>query len=82
MCNGENCVDLGTNLTMSRIEVHRRGSGVQAIRASVAIPGELPPVPYEGDLLVDREVSQVGYDDSVEAIRSWVGLRPWCDGAA
>jgi len=179
---------VSTNLTLSRIEVHRRGASAQAIRASVAIPGVLPPVPYDGDLLVDggvlnnlpaqvmrddstidtviavdvaprqgprarkdfgqfvsgfsalrskvgrgpsgfpsvssvllrsmltgaihnqqrslrngvvdlmiqmhlpgvglldfdrvREVSQVGYDDSVEAIRAWTALQPWCDGAA
>lgn len=47
---------VSTNLTMSRLEVHRRGSSAQAIRASVAIPGVLPPVPYNGDLLVDGGV--------------------------
>jgi predicted acylesterase/phospholipase RssA/CRP-like cAMP-binding protein len=47
---------VSTNLTKSRLEVHRRGSTAMAIRASVAIPGVLPPVPYEGDLLVDGGV--------------------------
>ncbi len=47
---------VSTNLTKSRLEVHRRGSTALAIRASVAIPGILPPVPYEGDLLVDGGV--------------------------
>jgi predicted acylesterase/phospholipase RssA/CRP-like cAMP-binding protein len=47
---------VSTNLTKSRLEVHRRGSTALAIRASVAIPGVLPPVPYEGDLLVDGGV--------------------------
>jgi predicted acylesterase/phospholipase RssA/CRP-like cAMP-binding protein len=47
---------VSTNLTRSRLEVHRRGSAAQAIRASVAIPGVLPPVPVDGDLLVDGGV--------------------------
>jgi predicted acylesterase/phospholipase RssA/CRP-like cAMP-binding protein len=47
---------VSTNLTRSRLEVHRRGSTAVAVRASVAIPGVLPPVPYDGDLLVDGGV--------------------------
>jgi predicted acylesterase/phospholipase RssA/CRP-like cAMP-binding protein len=47
---------VSTNLTRSRLEVHRRGSAAVAVRASVAIPGVLPPVPHEGDLLVDGGV--------------------------
>ena len=47
---------VSTNLTKSRLEVHRRGSTAVAVRASVAIPGVLPPVPHEGDLLVDGGV--------------------------
>jgi predicted acylesterase/phospholipase RssA/CRP-like cAMP-binding protein len=47
---------VSTNLTTSRLEVHRRGSASHAIRASVAIPGVLPPVPHDGDLLVDGGV--------------------------
>ncbi len=47
---------VSTNLTTSRLHVHRRGSCAVAIRASVAIPGVLPPVPFEGDLLVDGGV--------------------------
>jgi predicted acylesterase/phospholipase RssA/CRP-like cAMP-binding protein len=47
---------VSTNLTKSRLEVHRSGSAALAIRASVAIPGVLPPVPYAGDLLVDGGV--------------------------
>ena len=48
---------VSTNLTTSRLRRpppwSQRGS---AIRASVAIPGVLPPVPFEGDLLVDGGV--------------------------
>jgi predicted acylesterase/phospholipase RssA len=36
--------------------VHRRGSLSRAVRASVAIPGVLPPVPEGPDLLVDGGV--------------------------
>jgi predicted acylesterase/phospholipase RssA len=44
---------VSTSLTRSRPVVHRRGSLALAVRASVAIPGVFPPVPYEGELLVD-----------------------------
>jgi len=47
---------VSTNLTKSRLEVHRRGDLPTAIRASIAIPGVLPPVPSGGDLLVDGGV--------------------------
>jgi predicted acylesterase/phospholipase RssA len=47
---------VSTNLTQSRLEIHRRGSAALAVRASVAIPGILPPVPVDGDLLVDGGV--------------------------
>lgn len=47
---------VSTNLTTSNLEVHRRGSTALAVRASVAIPGVLPPVPHNGDLLVDGGV--------------------------
>jgi predicted acylesterase/phospholipase RssA len=47
---------VSTNLTRSRVEVHDRLDLATAIRASVAIPGILPPVPFEGDLLVDGGV--------------------------
>lgn len=44
---------VSTNLTRARAEYQDRGPLVRAIRASIAIPGVLPPVPYDGDLLVD-----------------------------
>ncbi|MEO6570029.1 MAG: cyclic nucleotide-binding domain-containing protein [Ilumatobacteraceae bacterium] len=47
---------VSTNLTQARLEIHRRGPAARAIRASVAIPGILPPVPCDGDLLVDGGV--------------------------
>jgi predicted acylesterase/phospholipase RssA len=47
---------MSTNLTRSRAEVHRNGPLADAVRASVAIPGVIPPVPKGGDLLVDGGV--------------------------
>ncbi len=47
---------VSTNLTQCRAQVHDRGSLVQALRATASIPGVLPPVSYEGDLLVDGGV--------------------------
>ena len=47
---------VSTNLTRACVEVHDRGPATSAVRASVAIPGVLPPVPAGGDLLVDGGV--------------------------
>ena len=47
---------VSTNLTRGAAEVHDRGPLVRSIRASIAIPGVLPPVPHDGDLLVDGGV--------------------------
>jgi lysophospholipid hydrolase len=47
---------VSTNLTRNRQEVHRSGSLATAVRASIAIPGVLPPVPLGDDLLVDGGV--------------------------
>ena len=47
---------VSTNLTRSSVEVHDRDAASTAVRASVAIPGVLPPVPLGGDLLVDGGV--------------------------
>lgn len=44
---------VSTNLTTSRSEVHASGPVTPTIRASVAIPGVMPPVPMGEDLLVD-----------------------------
>ena len=41
------------NLTIADVHFHDRGDLVQAVRASIAIPGVLPPVPMDGDLHVD-----------------------------
>lgn len=47
---------VSTNLTRSRSEVHRHGPVDVAVRASIAIPGVLAPVPLDGDLLIDGGV--------------------------
>lgn len=47
---------VSTNLTTGRIEVHRRGLMRQAMRASIAIPGLLPPIVLDRQVLVDGAV--------------------------
>ena len=44
---------VASNYSQAREQVLRRGSLSRAIRASVAIPGALPPVLVDGDLLCD-----------------------------
>ena len=44
---------LATNFSRAREVVIRRGPAHRAVRASVSIPVALPPVPWDGDLLVD-----------------------------
>lgn len=47
---------VSTNLTSGKIEVHRRGLMRRALRASIAIPGLLPPLVMNGQVLVDGAV--------------------------
>lgn len=47
---------ISTNLTKAREERHLRGDAALAIRASLSIPGLLPPVPDGENLLVDGGV--------------------------
>jgi NTE family protein len=47
---------VSTNLTRARAEVHRQGLLWRALRASVAIPGVLPPMLENRDVLVDGGV--------------------------
>jgi NTE family protein len=44
---------VSSNLSTGHSEVHRRGELWLWLRASVAIPGVLPPVVHKGELLVD-----------------------------
>lgn len=47
---------VSTSLTTFSSRVHRHGNSAHAIRASISIPGVLPPVPDDGELLVDGGV--------------------------
>jgi NTE family protein len=47
---------VSSDLTTGRIHVHRSGVLWRALRASVALPGILPPVTHHGHLLVDGGV--------------------------
>ena len=47
---------VSTNLTSGGIEIHRRGLLRQAMRASIAIPGVMPPQVINGQVLVDGAV--------------------------
>ncbi len=44
---------VSSNLTRAEINIHQDGPTWQQIRASISLPGVLPPVFHEGDLLVD-----------------------------
>lgn len=47
------CYCVATNYSLASEQVLRRGSLFQALLASIAIPGALPPVIRDGDLLCD-----------------------------
>jgi NTE family protein/lysophospholipid hydrolase len=44
---------VSSNLTRARVMVHREGLIWRCLRASISLPGVLPPVFHDGDLLVD-----------------------------
>ena len=44
---------VSANLSRAELVVHDRGEAWRAMRASVSLPGVLPPVFHDGDLLVD-----------------------------
>jgi predicted acylesterase/phospholipase RssA/CRP-like cAMP-binding protein len=44
---------ISTNLSGAHEQVHSAGPMATAIRSSIALPGILPPVGFEGDVLVD-----------------------------
>lgn len=47
------CFIVSANLSRATVMVHKQGALVEAIRASIAIPGVFPPFVHHGDLLVD-----------------------------
>lgn len=49
-----------TNITHSRMEIHKTGYAWRYVRASMTLAGLLPPISDRGDLLVDG-----GYIDNL-----------------
>ncbi len=47
---------VSTSLTSASQKIHRTGNSARALRASVSIPGVFPPLPENGELLVDGAV--------------------------
>jgi len=47
---------VSSNLTSGKLQVHRTGLLRRAMRASIAIPGVMPPVVMDGQVLVDGAV--------------------------
>jgi predicted acylesterase/phospholipase RssA len=47
---------VSADLLSSRLVIHRRGSVIEAVGASMSIPGLVPPLPRSGRLLVDGGV--------------------------
>lgn len=47
---------VSSNLTTGAYHLHRRGLLCRALRASIALPGVLPPITDEGEVLVDGAV--------------------------
>jgi len=47
---------ISTNLTTGAYQLHRRGRVREALRASISLPGVLPPVTQGNDVLVDGAV--------------------------
>jgi NTE family protein len=47
---------ISSNLTSGAYQIHRRGKLRHALRASIAIPGLLPPVSWDDNVLVDGAV--------------------------
>jgi len=50
------CFAVSASLTSNAAVVHRQGPAFDAVRASAAIPGVLPPYPLDGHLLVDGAI--------------------------
>ena len=61
---------MSTNLTRGGPVVHRRGSLTLAARASGAVPGIFPPLPMNGDLLVDGGLAN---NLPVDVMRTLIG---------
>jgi predicted acylesterase/phospholipase RssA len=62
---------VSSDLTAGELHVHTEGSLAEAIRASIAIPGMLPPIARHGRLLVDGGVLD---NLPVDAMRAQPGI--------
>jgi NTE family protein len=47
---------VSSNLTSGTVQIHRRGKLSRALRASIALPGVMPPMTEDGSVLVDGAV--------------------------
>jgi len=59
---------VSTNLTDGVSHIHRRGYVRHALRASIALPGILPPIVNDGDVLVDGGVLNNFPVDAMKAL--------------
>ncbi len=59
---------VSSNLTSGSYQLHRRGSLRHALRASIAIPGLLPPVTEDNNVLVDGAVMKTFPADIMRAM--------------
>ncbi|THD76222.1 MAG: cyclic nucleotide-binding domain-containing protein [Phenylobacterium sp.] len=59
---------LSTNLTTGAYHLHRRGLLRRALRASISLPGVLPPATEDGDVLVDGAVLK---NFPADMMRAW-----------
>lgn len=59
---------VSSNLTSGAYQLHRRGHLCEALRASIAIPGLLPPVTQNNNVLVDGAVMKTFPADIMRAL--------------
>ncbi len=59
---------VSSNLTSGAYQLHRRGSLRHALRASIAIPGLLPPVTQDNNVLVDGAVMKTFPSDIMRSM--------------
>jgi NTE family protein len=59
---------VSSNLTSGAYQLHRRGSLRHALRASIAIPGVLPPVTEDNNVLVDGAVMKTFPADIMRSV--------------
>lgn len=60
---------VSSNLTSGTVQVHRRGPLTRALRASIALPGVMPPLTDQGSVLVDGAVLKNYPADVMRAVQ-------------